>query len=323
MKTCFDIINENATTFADRGKVRALLENERLKVDATMVTNLYKAALEKKHIQFDEIPNSKGDITKYVGYAPMRESLAIVQSLADKYGTKVPEVALINKTLDILEMHRDKFMKGFLLDVEFTQLLYNSVVMGCLEATSCVITSYVDYVKTPESIEFKIVKKVHSAGNLSIQNLQNFNVMHNNGKLAKVLSEATVNKDALVGSGYMAAALVVAGLTTLIPILREIVYITYYSRLKASQLLDHQVHLIELNKKSIERMTGVTPAERKKILDRQEKIAREFGKLSDEIAIKARKGEEEATSSIKKENKQWTIDSIGSQNAQSSDFMII
>ena len=315
----FKILMENATTFADRRKMDTLLESERANVDAAMVTNLYRSAIEKAHINFDSIPDSKGDITKYEGFTQMKKSLEIVDSLSKQSSVKVSEVEVVQQTLSILASNAPKFVKGFLLDDEMTKLLYCTMVYACVESTSLIISSYVDFVKNPNSLDFTLVKNTKLGGGNAIQNLRLFNSAYAKGDLSKILNEFTTKKSNAVGTigGAMAVGLITTtALLSIVPILRELVFGFYYTRMQLSDYLDQQVALIELHRRNVE-LSQLPSNERKEVIKKQEKRAKQLLQLSDKIRINTTKGGSEAVHEIKKENKSWTIDSVQTQVASS------
>lgn len=317
--TAFDILIENATTFAERRKLTSLLESERANVDAAMVTNLYRSAINKSHINFDSIPESKGDITKYEGYKSMRESLEIVRSLANSAKVKVPELDTLDNAISIIGANAPKFTKGFLLRNEAVILLYNTLVLACVESTSLIISSYVDFVKNPNSFDFRLVKNARLTGELSITNLELFVESYNKGDFSKFINSAIEQKDNFIGTAITAATLYKAILGTalaasIVPIMRELVFGFYYTRVQVSEYLEQQARLIEIHRRNIE-SSQLPSNERKAIIAKQEKKANQLLQLSDKIRISANKGSREAVHEIKKENKNWTIDSVQSQTA--------
>ncbi|NNV04712.1 hypothetical protein, partial [Brevibacillus sp. MCWH] len=119
------IVLENAKTFSERNEVvELLLENKNPYVSNTLVTNLYKSVLDKSYIDFGNIPESKGDLTKYEGYKNMMEVISIVKELSEKYDTKIPELNIVETTIENIITYRDIFEKGFKMNKSFIILQY-------------------------------------------------------------------------------------------------------------------------------------------------------------------------------------------------------
>ena len=79
-----DLLLENCTSFREKAEIHALTESEVKQINNAMITNLYKSALDKAYMNFDEIPESRGDITKYEGYDNMIGSINLLKELSNK-----------------------------------------------------------------------------------------------------------------------------------------------------------------------------------------------------------------------------------------------
>lgn len=304
------ILRENCRTFADRRELESVLESNSAQLDATMVSRLYKSAIDKSHV-FDSWEDSKGDITKFEGYGAMRDSLNIVRDLAEKSGTSIKEITVVEQALEILEANRESFMKGFMINNELVILVYNSIAFACVEATSAIISSYVEFVRSVDAVEFTIAKNGKLYGAASIDNLEHFVKSSRKGDLGKLLKEATTNRDNFIGSVSVTtvavSAFVLGAALSIIPIVRELTFLFYFSKSRLSEYLEQQAILIELNRKAIE-SSQLPLKERKEVLKKQEKTAHEFRRYSDKFRVNSNYGEREAVTAIKKENKAWTIE---------------
>lgn len=310
------ILLENAKSYSERNEVMGLMEAEAEAVNNTMVSNLYKSAIEKAYIDFDDIPESKGDITRYSGYSSMVQVLDLIEQLSVKYNTKVPEVQIVRDAISNITAYRDSFEKGFKLEKEFIILLYNSMVYATVEATSIIISSYVDFVKRPDAVEFTIIKDRTRGGHTVIQNLQKFNKSVKNGDLAKVL-RAVINtgKENLIGiDDLVVPTIIIGAVITLVPLIRELIFGFYYSRMRLSDYLEQQAMLLEINKQNIE--SSNRPArEKTRIVKKQERTIQNLHRLSEKIKVDNKMSDSKATVELHKENKAWTIGDVKSQSA--------
>lgn len=320
------ILQENCHTFADRKELELILESSAIQLDATMVSKLYKSAIDKSHV-FDTFEDSKGDITKFEGYANMQESLDIVNKLATMSGVRVKEINVVKDAISILEGNREMFMKGFLIENEPVILIYNTVVMACIEATSVIISSYVDFVRNVDIVEFKIVKN-NNFSQVSIDNLERFIASSRKGDLTKVLREATMNRDNFLGSttagSIVIGATLIGAALTVVPVIRELAFMFYYSRARASEYLEHQALLIDMNKKSVE-ASSLPLSDRRKVAKRQADKANELRRYADKIKIRSKRGELEAHTAMKTENKSWTVEETKKDmlNDSSNGFQLL
>ena len=308
------ILRENCASFAERRELETVLESNGAQLDATMVSRLYKSAIDKSHV-VDSWEDSKGDITKFEGYIPMKESLQIVENLSDKAGVNIPELMTINETLNVLEANRESFVKGFMLNNELVTLIYNTIVYACVEATSSLISSYVEYVRNVNTTEFTLVKTGKLSADTTFRNLKAFNQSHKKGDLTRILKGATNNRENFLGvSGTSVAigAVVIGAALSVVPIIRELIFTYYYTRSRMSDYLEHQALLIELNRKSIE-TASVPLKDRKKVIEKQTIQARQFRQLSERIKVSGSRGEIDANTAIKQENKTWKIEETKKQ----------
>ena len=321
------ILLENCRTFAERREVEAVLENNAGQLDATMVSRLYKSAIDKSHV-FDSWEDSRGDITKFEGYTSMRDSLNIVRELSAKSGVTIKEINIVEQALGILEANREAFMKGFMVQNELVVLIYNTIACASVEATSAIISSYVEFIRSVDTVEFTISKNSKLYGAASIDNLEHFIKASRKGDLGKLLKEATTNRDNFIGSVSVTtvavSGLILGAALSIVPIIRELTFLFYYSKSRISEYLEQQALLVEMNRKAVE-SSKLPLKERKEVLKKQEKTAREFRKYSDKFKVQSSQGEREAVTAIKKENKTWTIDNTKEEmiNDTSNGFQLL
>jgi hypothetical protein len=314
--TCFKILTENAKTFTERQVITTLTESEVQSVNNTMVSNLYKSAIEKAHIDFDDIPQSKGDVTRYLGYKSLTQSIEILKEISSKNDTKIPELEIVENALNNIVMYREAFEKGFRLNKEFVELQYNTLVYACVESVSVLISSYVDFVKRPDKIDFVIVKDPKRGGSVSIQNLEKFNLTVKKGDFSKTIN-AVINsgKEGLIGvDDIIIPALILGGVISLVPMIRELMFLFYYSRMKVSDYLKQQAALIEINKQSV-LSSSVSIKEKNAILKKQSEKIHSLQSLSDKIKVDKVMSENKSNVEISKQNKSWSIGEIQSQAA--------
>lgn len=314
------ILRENCLSSREYSELESVLENNAVQLDATMVSRLYKSAVDKSHV-VDSWEDSRGDITKFEGYKSMKESLNIVSSLAEKSSVRVPEVLIVEESLSILEGSRELFMKGFLIENEIVILIYNTIVFACVEATSAIISSYVEFVRNVNTTEFQIVKTGRISGETTIRNLEAFNKSHKKGDLGKILNGAVNNRENFIGSVSVStvavSGVIIGAALAIVPIIRELVFLFYYSRSRMSDYLDQQALLIEINRKSVEN-ASIPLKDRKEVIKKQESRARQFRQLSDKIKVQTNRGQVEANTAIKQENKTWKIEDVKKQMVEDS-----
>lgn len=319
-----NILVENATSFSERKAIFALTESESLKINNEMVSKLFNSALSKSYIDFDDIPNSKGDITRYKGYNSMVSSLELLRNIVENSGgKKIPEIEIVEKAVSNIVANRDIFEKGFKLNKEFIILQYNTIVAASVAATSILIASYVDYVKTINKVEFKIIDTKHSIGNTCINSLDQFNKSIASGEFSKVtnsviktgvtteaagagaLAALAVPKPILIGAG------IILGVILLVKVIRHLVFFFYNSKQNLSDYLKLQSTFLEMNKNNLmANGSGLSAEKRNKIMTKQDELIKKLLKYSDKLKVDVKLSEQKADVEIKKENKNWTLDSV-------------
>ena len=322
------ILLENCKTFSDRRELFALTEAEMNNVHNNMINKLFDSAINKAHIDFGDIPKSKGDITKYVGYKSMVESLEVLRNLAIKNNHKIPEIEIVEKAIDGIIAHRNLFERGIKLNKDYVVLQYNTLVMSCVIATSSLISSYVDYVKRVDKIEFVIINPNTNPGEVCVTNLAKFNKSVASGDFARVMNSIIHNDSeafTMMTAGAIAGA-VIAGAIIGVTFMRDIVFYVYYSRVKIAEYLRMQAMFLELNKNIINSHSYDMPANKKeKVLKNQAVLIDDLKKAADAIDVSDRLANNNMKSDIKKENSGWKLDDVKKQNAStdSNGFQLI
>ncbi len=327
MRNCGYAINlllENCTSFSEKAEIHALTESEVKQINNAMITNLYKSALEKGFINFDSIPDSKGDITKYEGYDNLIGSINLLRELSIKGNMKVKEIDVLETAVMNIKTYKNHFERGFALGHEFVIMEYNALVYACIEATSILISSYVDFVKKVDKTEFKIIKGKGLNGNLCLKNLELFNNSVKKGDFNKMMNHLLQSeRENFVGSSIGAGVLVAGMITlTIVPLIRELIYYFYYSRMVVSEYLQHQATFLEMNKVNIE-SSSLPAKEKNVIMKKQAEYAKQLNKMSDKIKVNSTMSSTKTASDIKNENKAWTLDNAKASTSGDNGFALI
>lgn len=321
------ILLENCKTFSERRELFSLTEAETLGVNNNMVNKLFQSAVNKSHVDFGDIPKSKGDVTKYSGYKSMVESLDILKNLSLKNSHKIPQIETVQKALDNIVTNRNLFERGFKLNKEYVTLQYNTLVMSCVIATSALIVSYVDYIKRVDRVEFVIINANNTPGELCIENLTKFNKSVSTGDFIKVMNGIiTSGSEGFTGTGTAIASAIIMGAIFGVTFMRDIVFYVYYSRVKIAEYLRVQALFLELNKNNINSQGYNMAADKKeKVLRNQAVLIDDLKKYADMIDVSDRMATSNMKTDIKKENSGWKLDDVKSQNAStdSTGFQLI
>ena len=319
---CINILLENATSYTEKSKIQKLTEAEQAVVNNRMIGNLYQSALKKGNIDFDNIPLSKGDIQKVDGYQNMLATLDILKGLSKKFGIKIPEIFTVEDAVNNIRLQRNIFERGFGLNVDFIKMYYNTLVYACIESTSLLISSYVEYTRTVNNVEFRLKKGKGIYGNICLDNLVKFNESVKNGSFVK-FTNGLMNKDkddflGAVGVAKGAMTAIAIG-TSIVPLVRQLIFYFYDSRMQISEFLQQQKDMLEMNKFSVE-ASSMDAQKRNKILNKQKSVIDRLEKVSDKIKVNQQIANKSAENKIKDENKNWNISNVSGND---DGFMFI
>lgn len=302
---------------AEVSKYDKLLEADMTSVNNNLVAKLYKSAIDKSFIDFEDIPASKGDITKYSGYQDMMQALDVVDRLARKSNVKIPEVDVVLKAAGNVVALKDIYTKGYALDNNFIMLQYCTIVATCVEATAGIISSYVDFVKQVDSIKFTIVQPKTSVAAISIENLNMFNSSVASGEYSKICNIILKNGNTgiIKESAIIVTAAVITSIVALVALMRHIVFRFYYNRMKLSDYLRMQAMFLEMNKTNIQaKESKLSPEKKKQVLKKQQDLANSLNKMADKLKVESSMANTKAATEMKKENTTYTLDTLKSND---------
>lgn len=309
--------------------IKCVLEDVNSPVTRKYQEKLYKSVMNKAHIDFGDIPKSKGNIKNYSGYATMCETLDTIEALAveTKNNTVLSYVNIVKTAIDNITNLSSTYEKGFTSKSEYVALEYDLYVYLCIEATTALIYSFVEVVKSPDktTLNMTIKNTKLRADEFYFNQLKKFNSIQKSmgidyRKLMETVSDKS--KSNFVGAEVVGFATIVAAAMAIIPVTREVIYQIYSLRGKLSDNLDMQSSFLELNKSCVENNNLLTLDKKKKILDKQEKLIKKIDKLSDLIRVKSSKSILDASRDIKKDNGMLSINSIKDE-VSNSPFELI
>ena len=308
------ILSENETlSYRESKELQAVLEDVNSPVTRKLEEKLFQSVIDKKHIDFGGIPKSKGNI----------KDLAA----ENRAGDVIKYVEIVQKAIENISSMSISYQKGFQAKNEYIAMEYNSYVYFCVEATTALIYSFVEYVKRPDSDTLVMVIKNSKlrADEFYFEQLKKFNMVCDTQGVnyRKMLDSMSNSRDNFIGTtAVIGMATVMAAAIAIIPITRAIVYQVYYLRGNISEQLDIQAQFMEMNKTCVEANSALTVQKKKEIVAKQENLVKRLRKLSDTIRVKSSKSVEVTTRETKNENKSLTIDSIKDE-VSNSDFEFI
>lgn len=338
------------TDTATRRTLLSLNEAEQASVLTALTSKLYDHIVAKvDDIDYGEIPSTKGDVTKLSNYFKLRECINLLHDILKEYRqdtTPIDEIAL---ALANIEARKDLFNRAFRMNVELPIIVYNNIVLSIINGVSYMIATSIEFIKTPNKDSFEtVLDKVAYAktkSHMLYGNLKKFNKCCEKNKFDNAMNHiieefvdiregavigavtkagadiaaklgltkltgmaAAAGKGALMVSGKVIA--VIAIIIGIVFMLREMIYLFYYTRMRVSEFFDIQADLLEMNTANLENNNTMEQSKKEKIASRQYKIVDLFRRMANKISINGRKAEVESTKEIETESKKVNIRDI-------------
>lgn len=311
-----------------RAKAITILEDATNPITSKYMEKLYRQVLDKKHIDFGDIPKSKGNIREYSGYESLKEVIGTIQSLSTGIKSTSRATKCVNTLVTAvsnMESLSILFTKGFHEKNEYVMLDYNCFVYSIVQATSYILSEFVEFVKNPESkeLDIRIIDTKQKAPSFYIDTLEKFNRLNSTSEYRDYL-EYMINKEKnnFTGAAALGFSAVVAVALSIIPVTRSIIYRIYRFRMKLSDALAMQAVFLEMNKCRVQARQDIDKEKIKKILDKQEKFRQAFLKISEKIKVEDSKAGKAAANDLQRDNRHMSLGN-GSEDSSSDDDILL
>lgn len=292
-------------TYKSRKAMMYLSEAEEIQISDKLISKLYQTMLDKySYIDFGEIPNSKGDITKLPQYDTLKDSIEMLEELKLKAGlVQLPELVTINTAFQHIEHYKTKFVLGFAQEVKMIEVLYNTITASLVASINLMIYTMVDFVKTPGGdfvTALDIQKKSRNMDFLLLRNLENFNENVRKGEIVKFF-DTMLNAEKFIGATVATSAMVVATLIAVTPVIRELIYYMYHMRMNVSEYLDMQAKFLELNASALRYNDDKKTHHKKRtVVGNQERMAKTLRDWAHKFRIKSDTSEKQTKKDVEK-----------------------
>lgn len=302
-------------TQSEISHIVTVLEDSESPITQRFHSKLYNMVVDRNHIDFGNIPVSKGKVSMYSGYPAMVGTLNAIKEYpeATTAGVVMDAVNTVETALSLLNKHSNTYSLGFSKKNDYIIMEYNSIVAACVEATTSILYECVDYMKLPDrtlgDIRFKNTK---TRPNLFyIEQLKRYNKAASNPDYGKYLTYM-INGGKDNFNGYTAIGIgaisIIASIS--IPVIRELVYQFYNLRSKLSDSCELQATFLEMNKLRLEADSEMNPTKKARVIERQERAREKFSKLSDKLRVGGVQTRKQASAEIKKTDDMLSLNSI-------------
>lgn len=292
-----------------------------------LTNKLYKMIIDKvDDVEFGEIPNSRGDITRLKSYQQILDCIDVLRGIFKQYREDLEPVDVLGNAVSNLENHRDLFRQCFAAKIDLGIIMYNSMTLAVINGLSYMIAVCIEYIKDPKKSGMKIA--LNKAGVIKVkeclvyENLIKFNDSCSKGDVRNVLTPMIrMRAKNFIGGlalGFKAALVFGGVLLAIIPMIKDLVYFFFALRSRISTYLNVQADLLEMNAKELESSDIQTVDDKDKVIKRQLSIAKLFHQTADKIAVDVKQSETEANRELKQDSKRYRIDEVD-PNPEPSD----
>ena len=281
----------------DRPLFRPLSEDAKFQVTDDVLTGMMKFITDKYNaLDFGEIERSAGDIEKFKYKDMLYENIETLSSIysnaSDTGATRYLEVCTaVRNVLNFLREYRNEFRTQYQAGNGMIQLLYTSLVAGCIYSVGILVSNTIRFVTTEQETDCQVlydeipgtIKHVHIKNILAASNdLATYE------KLLRTYGQRGTQQamhESISAGAVAAVVLGIGAVIMLIPrvlvMIREIIYSVYYTRVKVADMIAVQVDLINTNIESLEAGRG-----NKKVIAKQKRIVDKLVKWQNRIAVK-------------------------------------
>lgn len=302
-----------------RTAIRCMNEADQNSVLTALTSKLYDNIVEKvDDIDYGDIPSTEGDITKLPNYKKLVDCVNILRDILIEFKQDTAPIDTIFEAITNISARKDLFMRAYKNNTELPIIMYSNIVLGIIDGISYMIATSIEFMKTPGRESFEItldkVSYAKTKSNLIYTNLKKFNNSCKSKEFDKAMEHVIQNriKKLSEGAAGIVASIVAISssillILNIIPILRELVFFFYYTRMRVSEFFDIQADLLQMNAYNVQNGNARDEKEKEKIVSKQLKIVELFRKMANKISITGKKAEVKATKEITNTNKKMKL----------------
>lgn len=306
-----------------RRTILSLDETGQNSILTNLTSKLYDHIVKKTtSIDYGKIPQTKGDITKLDAYEDLKDVLEILHGILKEYHQDGGPIDVCTTTLTNLETRKDLFERAYRADCELPVMIYENAVLALVSGVSYMIAGCIEFIKAPSdetyTIQLDKIAYAKSKDYLLYHALEKFNKSCANGDLDKAVNDIIsrrVRKFTGVAAGIIAGTVIgIVVIMNIVPILRELVYVLYYTRTRISDFFEVQADLLQMNAYNVEANSSINPEDRKEIADKQIAIADKFRTIANKVQIDAKQSDVKASRDIEANQRKYKVDDLVNQD---------
>lgn len=297
----------------------AMNEAEQDRMGISLTSRLYETIIDRiDDIDFGEIPRTRGDITKLPNYGSLKDCIQLMTEVLKHYNEGSSQITTLVKAMNNIESRTKSWVRAYSLNIEFPMVIYNTIVLALIQSTTYMLSMCIDFIKSPTADKFDIVVDRgalnKSKDHMVFESLEKFNAACDKGAVDKCI-EACLRENVKNFSGSLVALApigAIVAILAIIPCIKELVFLYYYSRVKVSDYFEAQSNILELNAYNIESGNGLvkTGQDAKKVAEKQVAVAAKFRTISEKIAVDNKSAERQASNALVSERKKLKADDV-------------
>ena len=293
-----------------------------------LTSKLYDHIVKKTtDIDYGDIPKTKGDITKLASYEDLKDVLGILKGILKEYHENGGPIDVCTTCLTNLETRKDLFIRAYRADCELPVMIYENTTLALISGISYLIAACIEFVKAPSDETYRIqldkIAYAKSKDHLLYSALDKFNKSCANGDLDNAINTVIshrVRKFTGVAAGIIAGTVIgIVVIMNIVPLLRELVFVLYYTRTRISDFFEVQADLLQMNAYNVEGNTAINAEKRKEIVDKQMAIATKFRDISNAVQIDMKQSDVKASRDIESNKKKYKIDDVTNDDIDDND----
>lgn len=322
-------------------------EAEQNKVLMSLTAKLYSNIVDKANeLDYGDIPETKGDITKLNNYNMMVDTVATLRDIVKEFKQDPRSINVISEAIANIETRKDEFTKAFRLGYEIPKLIYCTTVLAINDSIAYMIATCIEFIKTPKTDSFEMVLDVmrykKAKDYLIFSNLEKLNREFKNGNIDRIMkavskgavdkalteaSNGSINlatpkvgkKFSIIGIAAIAVlgAFAIYGLLNIIHIIQSIVFFIYNTKNSWAQYFEMQAMVMEANANNLDiNHPEWDDAKKKEVYERQMKLVEKWRNRAEKWRVTAKKAEVDTERELKNIKK---LDSESFEDASKYD----
>ena len=297
-----------------------------VETNATLLQKLYTDILANSNIDFGDIPDSKGNITKYTGYNQMVEAIEMLNKLFE--GVGCDEIKIMNSLHDMIVSCKKDYEYGYNFDIEIVKIMYCTSVVALYEMINVCILVYTKKMRQNAGVEIEI-GKTKKKDILIIRNSKSLIKSYESGQWSKLINAIKKDPNMFVGAtavteaksevgniiadawdsgkvildkipdSFKKVGLALAAVVAVFLAIRGLVYAFAYGAVKIKDYCNTQKEFVEFAVKQ-EKEDG----EPDKVIKKHTKLAERLERIANFIEVKILHTNLKASKEIEKSNKE-------------------